>query len=151
MHMPAASPEPVIRPRRYSSSEDSLDSGWIIGDDPVRSSKAAPQGFINSFVIAPDAVICTDEASAYEGLPNHKAATYSTGEYVRGMAHTNGMESFWSMLKRAHTDTFHKMSPKPSESLRHGVRRAVQHSRAGHGRPAHDGGPVDGREAAPLP
>ena len=28
------------------------------------------------------------------------------------MAHTNGMESFWSMLKRAHAGTFHKMSPK---------------------------------------
>ena len=28
------------------------------------------------------------------------------------MAHTNGMESFWSMLKRAHGGTFHKMSPK---------------------------------------
>ena len=28
------------------------------------------------------------------------------------MAHTNGVESFWAMLKRAHTGTFHKMSPK---------------------------------------
>ena len=28
------------------------------------------------------------------------------------MAHTNGIESFWSMLKRAHHGTFHKMSPK---------------------------------------
>ena len=28
------------------------------------------------------------------------------------MAHTNGIESFWAMLKRAHTGTFHKMSPK---------------------------------------
>ena len=28
------------------------------------------------------------------------------------MAHTNGVESFWSMLKRAHKGTFHKMSPK---------------------------------------
>ena len=27
-------------------------------------------------------------------------------------AHTNGAESFWSMLKRAHMGTFHKMSPK---------------------------------------
>ena len=25
---------------------------------------------------------------------------------------TNGIESFWAMLKRAHTGTFHKMSPK---------------------------------------
>ena len=29
------------------------------------------------------------------------------------MAHTNGIESFWSVLKRAHKGTFHKISPKP--------------------------------------
>ena len=28
------------------------------------------------------------------------------------MAHTNGIESLWSMLKRAHKGTFHKISPK---------------------------------------
>ena len=28
------------------------------------------------------------------------------------MAHTNGIESFWSMLKCAHKGTFHKISPK---------------------------------------
>ena len=28
------------------------------------------------------------------------------------MAHTNGIESFWSMLKWAHKGTFHKISPK---------------------------------------
>ncbi len=28
------------------------------------------------------------------------------------MAHTNGIESFWSGLKRAHKGTFHKISPK---------------------------------------
>ena len=28
------------------------------------------------------------------------------------MAHTNGIESFWAMLKRAHKGTFHKLSPK---------------------------------------
>ena len=28
------------------------------------------------------------------------------------MASTNGVESFWSMLKRAHKGTFHKISPK---------------------------------------
>ncbi len=34
------------------------------------------------------------------------------GEYVRGQVHTNGVESFWSMLKRAHKGTFHKISSK---------------------------------------
>ena len=28
------------------------------------------------------------------------------------MVHIQGIESFWSMLKRAHKDTFHKISPK---------------------------------------
>ena len=41
------------------------------------------------------------------GQVNHSAR-----EYVRGMAHTNGIESFWAMLKRGHHGTFHKMSVK---------------------------------------
>ena len=42
----------------------------------------------------------------------HEAVNHTVSEYVRGQAHTNGIESFWSMLKRAHDGTFHKMSPK---------------------------------------
>ena len=34
------------------------------------------------------------------------------GEYVRGQAHTNGIESFWSMLKRGYHGTFHHLSEK---------------------------------------
>ena len=71
---------------------------------------------MQSFVVentAPGATVYTDEASAYEGLPfPHESVKHSVSEYVRGMAHTNGAESFWSMLKRAHMGTFHKMSPK---------------------------------------
>ena len=49
----------------------------------------------------------------YEGIPNpHQTVKHSVSEYVDGMAHTNGIESFWSMLKRAHKGTFHKISPK---------------------------------------
>ena len=31
---------------------------------------------------------------------------------MRGQVHTNGIESFWSTLKRAHKGVFHKISPK---------------------------------------
>ena len=59
------------------------------------------------------ATVYTDEAKAYRSLPyNHEAVKHSVGEYVRGQAHTNGVESFWSTLKRAHKGTFHKISPK---------------------------------------
>ena len=57
-------------------------------------------------------MIYTDGEPAYADLPRHEIVKHSVGEYVRGMAHTQGIESFWSMLKRAHMGTFHKLSPK---------------------------------------
>ena len=60
-----------------------------------------------------DAKVFTDDAAAYKGVERaHEAVRHSVSEYVRGQAHTNGIESFWSMLKRAHKGTFHKISPK---------------------------------------
>ncbi len=59
-----------------------------------------------------DAQVYTDDARAYEGLPNRSSVKHSVGRYVDGHIHTNGIESFWSMLKRAHKGTFHKLSPK---------------------------------------
>ena len=59
-----------------------------------------------------DATLYTDGEPAYAGRSNHDSVKHSAGEYVRGNVHTNGIESFWSMLKRAHMGTFHKLSPK---------------------------------------
>ena len=74
--------------------------------------KPTLQGFVAEHA-APDATVYTDEASAYEGMPfDHETVKHSALEYVRGDVHTNGTESFWSMLKRAHTGIYHKMSPK---------------------------------------
>ena len=61
----------------------------------------------------PSATVYTDEASAYIGLNRiHEAVRHSTGEYVRGQAHTNGLESFWAMMKRGYTGVYHQMSAK---------------------------------------
>lgn len=77
-----------------------------------RTDKATLQGFVMAHT-APEATVYTDEAAAYEGLPfAHESVKHSVSEYVRDKAHTNGVESFWSMLKRAHKGTFHKISPK---------------------------------------
>ena len=74
--------------------------------------KETLQGFVKQHA-APGARVYTDEALAYHGLPfNHATVRHSLQEYVRGDVHTNGIESLWSMLKRAHKGTFHKLSPK---------------------------------------
>ena len=60
-----------------------------------------------------DATVYTDEAAAYKGIDReHEAVKHSVSEYVNGMAHTNGMESFWSMLKRGYQGTYHHMNPQ---------------------------------------
>ena len=59
------------------------------------------------------ATVYTDEHGSYTGMPfAHEAVAHGVGEYVRGQAHINGMESFWALLKRGYTGTFHKISPK---------------------------------------
>lgn len=58
------------------------------------------------------ATVYTDDFSGYKNLPDyaHEPVNHSVGEYVRGKAHTQGIESMWSMLKRGHKGTYHRMS-----------------------------------------
>jgi len=55
----------------------------------------------------------TDDAVAY----NELASTYAHDvvnhqmEYVRGRVHTNGLENFWSLLKRTLHGTYHAVEP----------------------------------------
>ena len=45
-------------------------------------------------------------------LRSHWTVKHSANEYVKGMAHTNGIESFWSVLKRGLLGTYHHVSVK---------------------------------------
>ena len=66
--------------------------------------------------VAKDAVLITDAARLYKKLgdeyDNHIVINHNVGEYVKGQAHTNGIESFWATLKRGYKGTYHKMSAK---------------------------------------
>ena len=74
--------------------------------------KPTLQGFVREHT-ASNATVYTDEAPAYKGIPfQHDSVKHSVKEFVRGQVHTNGVESFWAMLKRGYVGVYHKMSPK---------------------------------------
>ena len=59
--------------------------------------------------------VFTDEYRGYQRLGadyRHESVNHSHWEYVRGDVHTNGIESFWALLKRGCYGTYHHWSPK---------------------------------------
>lgn len=77
------------------------------------TSKETLQEAIKVFV-KQDSTVCTDDHRSYIGLEGYKHLTvnHSAKEYVNGMAHTNGIESVWAVLKRGYNGVYHKMSIK---------------------------------------
>ena len=68
------------------------------------------QGYLEENVRS-DATVYSDEMHSYENLPQpHEAVHHSDGEFVRGVVHTNSLESFWSMLKRGYVGIYHRFS-----------------------------------------
>ena len=58
-------------------------------------------------------MVMTDGWSAYRGLSRdyvHQSVDHQ-GEFVRGIVHTNGIENFWSLLKRSIKGTYVSVEP----------------------------------------
>lgn len=64
--------------------------------------------------VNPGSTIYTDDHRSYLGMQGfkHEMVNHSVKEYVRGQAHTNGIESFWTLLKRGYVGIFHHFSIK---------------------------------------
>ena len=59
-------------------------------------------------------ILCTDEHRSYGSLTDfdHRVVNHSAKQFVDGMAHTNGMESVWAVLKRGFYGVYHSFSEK---------------------------------------
>lgn len=87
------------------------DSNKVVAKVIERTDRETLTDFVETHA-EPDAMVYTDGATAYKGRERHEVVHHSVGEFVNGMAHTNGVESFWAMLKRGYMGTYHRMSPK---------------------------------------
>ena len=63
-----------------------------------------------------ESTLMTDEYPSYKRISlhgfKHEKVNHGSKEYVRGSAHTNTVEGFWSQLKRSINGTYHSVSPK---------------------------------------
>lgn len=65
--------------------------------------------------VAKGSTVYTDEHQGYNDLRHdydHQRISHRKGEYVRGKATTNGIESVWALFKRQYVGTHHWISPK---------------------------------------
>lgn len=88
--------------------------GNVVATVSDRTDTATLDGFVRA-VVDPSATVSTDEHSGYRHLGRtfaHGVVRHSAGEYVQGDTHTNGIEGYWSLLKRQIVGIHHFVSPK---------------------------------------
>jgi len=94
------------------------ERGGKVKAQPVEGTDAATLVPFVEETVEAGSTVYTDDAAAYGALPTilnqyvHEAVAHGKGEYVRGEAHTNGIESVWAVLKRSINGTWHHVSPK---------------------------------------
>ncbi len=78
---------------------------------------ATLKGFVYSN--KPGSMVNTDESTSYQNLLdlNLETGTHSVGEWVNGMAYTNGLGGYWSHFRHAFHGTCHQLSKKAPEPL----------------------------------
>ena len=88
------------------------ETGHVTATSVAFTDKPSLHAFIDQHVEQASAVY-TDDARAYVGMSRlHKTVNHSAGEYVNDWAHTQGIESFWALMKRGLHGTYHHVSVK---------------------------------------
>ncbi len=91
------------------------ETGNVVARHIKTTSKKNLHTFVHDTAVAGSNVY-TDDFRAYKGLGGvlykHKTVNHSGREYVKGAVHTNGIESFWAVLKRGYMGIYYWMSPK---------------------------------------
>lgn len=85
-------------------------NGRVKAEIVVERTQAALRLVANKHVHS-DAKLVTDEWGGYDGINFERAVVNHAIEYVNGQIHTNGIENFWSLLKRSLGGTYISVEP----------------------------------------
>jgi transposase-like protein len=91
--------------------------GKVITKHVADRSKESIHPFLLN-TVAKGATLYSDEYHAYKGFEatyNQQKVNHSQKEYVRGNIHTNGIENYWSTLKRGIYGIYHQISTKHTQ------------------------------------
>lgn len=117
-----------LEKNKHSNKKLRAGSG-VVGKTPVFGLKSR-SGEVRAFVIEQTdrltlvqsirdnvergSTVYTDTARPYTYLRgyNHGKVNHGIKEYVRGDVYTNGIESFWAIIKRGYKGVYHKWSKK---------------------------------------
>ena len=106
---------------------------------PIDRTKPALQGEVRKHVTA-DTILFTDELPAYKTLDTdyrHQVIDHAVA-YASGNVHTNGLENYWSLLKRGLKGTY--ISVEPFHLFRYLDEQAFRYNNRGNKKaPIHDG------------
>lgn len=112
---------PAVR-RRKITGTGGKDKTLVVGarqrDGQVRASVAPDRkrSTLHGYVmqnVEPGSTVYTDALESYTGLSRtfeHETVDHAE-QYVEGQVHTNGMENFWSLLKRGLHGTYVSVEP----------------------------------------
>jgi transposase-like protein len=93
-----------------------LETGGKVITKPVEKTDSDTLVSIMVANVASGSEVHTDEHKAYRKLSSlnydHKRICHNAGTYVENGVHTNGIENFWSQLKRGIIGVYHHTSPK---------------------------------------
>ena len=88
-----------------------LERGGRVKTEVVRERTQAVLHSIVNMNIAPGTALVTDEWGGYRGTGFEHAVINHAVEYVSGQVHTQGIENFWSLLKRSLGGTYISVEP----------------------------------------
>jgi transposase-like protein len=93
-----------------------VERGGAVRSEHVREVSGETLAPILREQLKQETTLMTDEAGQYRNVgkefARHQAVNHGIGEYVRGNAHTNTIEGYFSILKRGIVGTYHHVSAK---------------------------------------